>query len=236
MKHGMVARNVAALADPPHVPEKEHEAITPAKARAIFEAVKGSSLEAFVTVALSCGLREGEALGLRWTDIDLEGGTLSIQRTLQRIDGENGREWRFLEPKTKRSRRTIPLPAPVAQALREHRERQTAERLLMGPVWEGERWGHLVFTNEVGGPLEASTVIHSFHRLLARAGLPKIGIHSLRHGAASLMAALGIPARVAMEALGQAQISTTMNRYTHIAPEWQREAADAMGRGLWRED
>ena len=141
--------------------------------------------------------------------------------------------WQFLEPKTKRSRRTISLPAPVAQALREHRMRQVAERLLLGPGWEGERWGGLIFTNEVGGPLNRSTILRHFHRLLARAGLPKMRVHDLRHGAASLMAALGVSARVAMEVLGHSQISTTMNRYTHVAPEWQREAAGMVAKGLW---
>ena len=229
MKHGLVARNVAGLADAPHLPELEYEAVTPAKARAIFEAVSGDRLEAFVTVALACGLREGEALGARWSDVDLEAGTLHIQRSLQRI----GHEWQFLEPKTKRSRRTISLPAPVAQALQEHKMRQVVERLLLGPDWEGERWGGLIFTNEVGGPLNRSTVLRHFHRLLARAGLPKMRVHDLRHGAASLMAALGVSARVAMEVLGHSQISTTMNHYTHVAPEWQRDAADTVARGLW---
>ena len=229
MKHGLVGRNVAALADAPHIPEREYEATTPTKARAIFQAVKGDRLEAFVTIALACGLREGEALGARWNDVNLDDGTLSIQRTLQRIHGE----WQFLEPKTKRSRRTISLPAPVVQALREHRARQIAERLLGGPAWDSERWGHLVFTNEVGGPLDRSTVLHHFHRVLTRAGLPKMRVHDLRHGAASLMAALGVPPRVAMEVLGHSQIATTMNRYTHVAPEWQREAAGVVAKGLW---
>ena len=105
--------------------------------------------------------------------------------------------------------------------------------MLIGTAWEGERWGHVVFTNEVGGPLDASNVLHHFHRVLARAGLPKMRVHDLRHGAASLMAALGVPARVAMEILGHSQISTTMNRYTHVSSEWQREAADVMAKGLW---
>ncbi len=119
-------------------------------------------------MALACGLREGEALGTRWTDIDLDAGTLSIQRTLQRIDGE----WRFLEPKTKRSRRTVPLPDPVALSLREHWDRQTAERLLIGDAWQGEHWGQLVFTNEVGEPLNSSTVLHHFQRVLIKLACP----------------------------------------------------------------
>lgn len=229
IKHGIIGRNVAALVDPPHIPEREYEALTPARARAILQAVKGDRLESLVSVALACGLRVGEALGLRWADVDLEAGTLSVQRSLQRLDGE----WLFLEPKTKRSRRTIPLPTPVVQALREHRGRQLLERLQLGPAWEGERWGRLVFPNETGGPLSSATVSRHFHLLLKRAGMPKMRVHDLRHGAASLMGALGVPPRVAMEVLGHSQIATTMNLYTHVAPEWQREAAAAVGKALW---
>ena len=115
-------------------------------------------------------------------------------------------------------------------------KRQLEERLLLGDAWKGDQWGSLVFADEAGHPLTSFHVSRRFRKLLHLAGLPPMRYHDLRHGAASLLAAQGVPARVAMEILGHSQISTTMNRYTHIAPEWQREAADAMGRGLWRED
>jgi integrase len=93
--------------------------------------------------------RQGEALGLRWPDVDLDAGTVTIQRSLQRVGGE----WVFPGPKTTRSRRTVPLPGPVTAALREHRARQHQERLRLGPAWQGQRWGDLVFTDEAGGRL-----------------------------------------------------------------------------------
>ena len=229
MRHGIVARNVASLADPPHIPKREHEAITPAKARAILDAVQGDRLEALFAVALASGLRGGEALGLRWEDVDLEGGTMAIRRTLQRHDGE----WLFLEPKTRTSRRTLRLPAPVVASLRHHKDRQAGERLLLGPSWEGGRWGNMVFTDETGAPLAGDHVLRRFHKLLEKAGLPRMRYHDLRHGAASLMAAMGVPARVAMEIMGHSQISTTMNIYAHIAAEWQQDAVDKMATGLW---
>ncbi|MCH8995321.1 MAG: site-specific integrase, partial [Chloroflexi bacterium] len=160
-------------------------------------AVKGDRLEALFQVGLALGLRLGESLGSTWTDIDLDAGTLSVRQTLQRVRGE----WMFSEPKTAKSRRTIPLPKPVALALREHRGRQLEDRLRAGPAWEGEAWGDLVFPDELGRPLSGFHVLRRFRSLLALAGLPPMRYHDLRHGAASLMAAQGVPARVAMELL-----------------------------------
>lgn len=150
-------------------------------------------------------------------------------RTLQRED----RQYKFLDLKSSQSHRTIPLPDPVVASLRKHRARQAEERLMAGSVWEGESWGYLVFPNETGGPLSGFGVTQRFKRLLSDAGLPDMRYHELRHGAASLMAAQGIPARVAMEILGHAQISTTMNIYAHVASDVQREAADRIGKSLF---
>ena len=232
LRWGMVSRNAASLAEPPRVPEREVRALGVADARALLAAVEGDRLEALFTVALGVGLRQGEALGLRWgSDVDLEAGTLAVQRALQRVGGA----WLFLEPKTARSRRTVTLPQPVVAALREHRGRQLQERLRAGAAWEGEKWGGLVFCGEIGEPLSGFHVSRRFRSLLALAGLPSMRYHELRHGAASLMAAQGVPARVAMEVLGHAQISTTLNLYTHVAPELQRDAAERMAAALWGE-
>ena len=229
MRWGLVGRNVASLAGPPRVPEHEVRPLSRADAKAILEAVRDDRLEALFTVALAVGLRQGEALGVRWGDVSLDGGTVTVQRSLQRVDGE----WLFLEPKTHHSRRTVPLPGPVVAALREHRARQLQERLRLGPAWEGERWGDLVFTDEAGGPLSGFHVRRRFYALLAVAGLPPMRYHDLRHGAASLMAAQGVPMRTAMEMLGHSQISTTANIYVHVAPELTRDAADRMEAALW---
>ena len=229
MRQGLVGRNVASLAEPPHIPEREVHPLTPTAARALLDAVRGDRLETLLTVALACGLRQSEALGLQWQDVDLDSGTLTVQRTLQRIDGA----YRFLEPKTRGSRRTIALPKPVAASLHERHTRQLTERMRVGTAWQGNQWGDLVFTDETGGPLAGFHVTRRFRALLKLAGLPPMRYHDLRHGAASLMAAQSVPARVAMEILGHAQISTTMNIYTHVAPELQRDAAERMAASLW---
>jgi integrase len=229
MRDSLVGRNVAALAAPPRIPEHEVRALSRGDARALLEAVRGDRLEALFTVALALGLRQGEALALRWTDINLDDGALTVQRSLQRVNGE----WCFVEPKTTRSRRTIPLPGPVTAALREHRARQLQERLRLGPAWQGETWGDLVFADEAGCPLSGFHVSRRFKGLLRVAGIPAMRYHDLRHGAASLMAAQGVPARVCMELLGHSQISTTMNIYAHVAPELGRDAAERIGAALW---
>ena len=229
MKWGLVGRNVAMLTDPPRVPEAEPHALSRADAQRILTAVEGDRLEALFTVGLAVGLRQSEALGLRWSDIDLRTGRLSVGRALQRYD----RDFHLDEPKTKRSRRTVALPGPVVQSLREHRARQLEERLRAGPAWVGERWGDLVFSNETGAPLHGTTVARRFKQLIAEAGLPPMRYQHLRHGAASLMAAQGVPPRVAMEVLGHSQISTTMNIYSHVAPESQQLAADRVAEALW---
>ncbi len=103
----------------------------------------------------------------------------------------------------------------------------------MGIAWQGEKWGDLVFTDAVGRPLSGFHVYRRFKVLLVAASLPPMRYHDLRHGAASLMAAQGVPARVAMETLGHASITTTMNVYAHVAPELGRDAADRMAAALW---
>ena len=103
----------------------------------------------------------------------------------------------------------------------------------MGRAWEGDAWGDLALTDEIGTPLSSFHVARRFKKLLALAGLPAMRYHDLRHGAASLMAAQGVPPRVAMEVLGHAQICTTMNIYAHVAPEFQKEASEKVAAALW---
>lgn len=221
---GLVSKNVAALAMPPTVPTREVRPLSPSDAKALLAAIKGDRFEAIFTVALASGLRQSEALGLRWSDIDFDSGLLSVQRTLQRANGA----YRFFEPKTVRSRRTLVMPRAVAQCLREHRSRQLSERLQAGSIWEGEKWGELVFCTATGAPQSNHTLTRRLRKILREAALPEMTYHELRHGAASLMAAQGVPPRICMEILGHSQISTTMEIYAHVAPELQREAAERM--------
>jgi len=221
VKWGLVMRNVADLIDPPRVPHEEVQALAPAEAQELLAAVKGTRLEALYSVALALGLRQGEALGLRWEDIDFDAATLRVRRSLQRIGGA----FQFVEPKTARSHRTLALPNIAAIALREHRTRQLKERLAAGPMWDEHG---LVFARANGSPLYGSNVTREFQRMLEHAGLRRLRFHDMRHACASLLIAQGVHPRIVMETLGHSQIGITMNLYSHVLPEAQRQAASKM--------
>ena len=220
VRWNLAARNAAAVTDAPKAEQHEIKPFTKAEAKAFLAAVAGDRLEALYTVALTMGLRQGEALGLRWDDVDLEAGMLHVREQLQRVDGTLQR----VPLKTKRSRRVLTMPAPALGALREHRRRQLEERLA------ASRWTDTgyVFTTSIGTPLEARNVVRSFKAILTRAELRDVRFHDLRHSAATLLLVQGVPSRVVMEILGHSQMSTTTNTYQHVVPELQREAADRM--------
>jgi integrase len=174
------------------------------------------------------GLRQGEALGLKWSDMDLDTGTLRVERQLQRRRGEDGQPGRleFSEPKNA-SRRTVGLPLRAVRTLRDHRKRQLEEKLAAGPLYED---GGLVFASRVGKPLDAQNVVNRhFKPLLRRAGLPPIRFHDLRHSCLSLLAQRGEPIRDLQALAGHATAAFTLQRYTHHYDASARRTADAMG-------
>ena len=218
----LVSRNVAVLTDPPRHRTREITPLTPGQAGTLLAAVAGHRLEALITVALGLGLRQGEALGLRWEqDVDLEAGKLSVQQTLVRA----GREPRFEEPKTDRSCRTITMPGVVAAALRRHRTRQLEEQLAAGPEWHPSR---LVFTTPIGTPIDRGRLHGTFKAILRSAGLPDIRYHDLRHTAATLLLVQGVDLRTIMATLGHSRISQTMDLYAHMMPTLREHAAEQM--------
>ncbi|CCF84805.1 hypothetical protein NITHO_3980004 [Nitrolancea hollandica Lb] len=158
--------------------------LTPEQARQFLQVAKGDRLEALYSVAIALGLRQGEALGLRWEDVDMQQGWVQARMALQRVDGK----LQLVEPKTEKSRRAIKIPAVVRDALREHRVRQLRERLLAGQAWQEHG---LVFTTTIGTPLDARNVVRQFHRLRTRAGLSWLRFHDLRHAYGPLLAAQG---------------------------------------------
>jgi integrase len=217
----LVARNVADLVDAPRVERQEMAYLTPEQARTFLRAVQGDRLEALYTVALALGLRQGEALGLQWTDIDFDAGKLHVRRTLQRVDGE----LRFLPPKTKKSVRRLALPAVAITALRAHRVRQLEEKLLAGARWQ-ER--DLVFGSSIGTPLGGGDVRAWFHQALDRAGLPRMRFHDLRHSCVALLLAQGVDLKTIQEILGHHSISMTGDIYGHLVEAVKQDAAARM--------
>jgi integrase len=223
---GLVSRNVATLVDGPRVPYRAVSVLTPAQCRTLLEAARGDRLEALYVLTVSLGLRRGEVLGLRWSDIDLDARRLAIGAALQRITGEG---LRLVETKTARSRRVVTLPDVCVAALRAHRMRQLQDEQLAGSRWVETGF---VFTSGIGTPLDTDSVGRKLRRLLLDAGLPAVRFHDLRHSAASLLLAQGVAPRVVMDVLGHSQISVTMNTYTHVAPSLVDAAAAAVDRAL----
>jgi integrase len=223
MKWGIVARNVAALVDPPRLDRHEVKPMTPEQARTFLAAAQNQRFGALYVLALSLGMRQGEVLGLRWSDLDLEGEnpTLAVNQALQRIGGE----FRFVRPKTDRSRRTIALPKSVVKALLAQRAQQAADRLAIGPAWQDRG---LVFTTADGAPIERKFLHNDFKRVLTDATLPDCRFHDLRHSAASMLLAQGIPLREIMELLGHSSITLTADTYSHLMAPAMRAVADTM--------
>lgn len=222
VRWGYLSRNAASLVDGPRSERYEIKPLDGAEARKLLDALTDDRLRALYSVALTIGLRQGEALGLRWQDIDLATGYIHVRKQLQRIDGE----FELVDLKTQRSRRTLAMPATIVDELRQHEQRQAAELL------DHPRTNQLdlVFTRPDGGPLDGTVVTHQFHRLLDRAGLQQRRFHDLRHSCATLLLAQGVSPRVVMEILGHSQIALTMNTYTHVLPELKRDAAERMDR------
>lgn len=234
LRWGLITRNVASLVDLPKVDHPEMQPFTPEQARAFLEAIRGDRLEALYAVAFAMGLRQGEALGLRWRDIDLDGRQLQIRYQLQRhqrgddvvpLTPPNG----LVPTKSHRSRRALVIPDTLVEKLRLHRALQNRERILAGDQWIDF---DLVFASRKGSPLIGTRQSLLFQRHLEAAGLPKRRFHDMRHSCGTILAAQGVPLVEIQTILGHAEITTTM-RYVHSLPESQRQAARQMDQALW---
>lgn len=217
----LVARNVAAKAKPPHIEEREVKVFTPDDARHFLKLLQGHRLEALFSTVLCIGLRRGEALGLKWRDVDLEAGTLMVRNSLQRVAGK----LRLGETKTPKSRAAINLPQVAVSALYRHRARQEEERVLAGSHWVDSGF---IFSTRIGTPLDPRNVLRAFYSIMNNSGLPRLRFHDLRHCAATLLLVQGVHPRVVMDLLRHTTVSITMNLYSHVIPALRKEAADKM--------
>jgi integrase len=224
---GLILRNVTEAVKAPRPEKKEVRPLSPEQARTLLEVVKGDRLEALYVLATTTGMRQGELLGLKWEDIDLEVGTLQVRRTLStRV----GRGFSFSPPKTAKGRRSIKLPELAKSSLRRHRKAQLEERMKLAGLWEDNG---LVFTTRVGTPVSRQELItRSFKPLLSKAGLPDIRFHDLRHTCATLLLSKGVHAKFVQELLGHATISITLDTYSHVLPGMGDAAAGAMDEAL----
>jgi integrase len=223
LRWGLVTRNVSEAVDPPKAQRKEIRPLTLEQVRTLLKTAQGDRLEALYVLAITTGLRQGELFGLRWEDVDLEAGRLSVRQSLTTPKG--GRK--LGPPKRNKSRRSVKITAGAVKALRDHRVRQLEEQEKLAELWQDHDF---VFTTQVGTPLNR----HNFFRrcykpLLGEAGLPRsVRFHDLRHTCATLLLSKNVNPKIVQELLGHANISQTMDTYSHMLPDMQERAASAM--------
>jgi integrase len=219
---GYVHRNVARLTTAPRLEKQEVRPLSVDEAFGLLGAAKDNRLYPLYLLAVTVGIRKGELTALQWKDVDLASGSLRVTGTLKRLTGQG---LVVDSPKTSRSRRLIPLPEICVAALVEHRSQQQQIQSIAG---HSDLADGFVFTSPAGTPLDPRNLTRDFESVLGKAKLRKIRFHDLRHTCASLLLALGVQPRVIMETLGHSGIAITMDLYTHVMPQQQREAADLM--------
>ncbi len=220
MKWGLVGRNVCDLVDRPHVEKKETPVLDKNQALTLLESVKQHRLGVLLLVVLTTSMRRGELLALRWADVNLEKGTLVVNKTVDYIPHygyvENG-------AKTKAGRRTIKLAAFVVEVLKIHRERQQGLKAKAGSKWIEK---DLVFCGLTGNYFNPNYLLRLFKMVLVDAGLSHMRFHDLRHSAATILLAMGIHPKVVQELLGHSSFLITMNLYGHVFPSMLDEVVE----------
>lgn len=221
MRQERVLRNVAGLADTPPANSPEVQPLSLDEAQRFLDALGGERLRSLYALAVGTGLRQSELIGLRWEDVDLDVRMLHVRRkTYRRRYGlHTGR------PKSAKSQRTIPIPDALVSELQGHRLRQLEEQVASPVGWEDPG---LLFANQRGGAVGGDYLRRRLAVVLARADLPSIHFHDLRHTAASMLHAMGCSMKEIQDTLGHADFSLTANTYTHLTAESRRGVADRM--------
>jgi integrase len=212
VKRGVVGLNASHGARQPKLVQQEMKILDENQVMQFFIAVQDDRNEALYHMAIKTGMRQGELLGLKWTDLDWNRGKIGVQRQVQRVAGKG---MVFMPPKTQAGRRAIPLGEGTLRILREHKAKQQHEREIVGDQWQDY---DLIFPSSVGTPQSPSNLLKSFKSVLKQSGLPIIRFHDLRHTAASLMLNQGVPPFVVSKILGHSKPSTTMDIYGHLIP------------------
>jgi integrase len=222
VSNGLIFRNPVRQIPKLRQPYHEQKVLSLDQVKVFLHVCRGTRWDALFCLAITTGMRAGELLGLRWTDIDWERGRLQVLRQLRRIPRQG---LIFSEPKTASSRRCITFGREMMAKLRAHAEFQQQEKGLVGVKWQEN---NLVFPTSIGTPMDPHRLLDVYKQLLKQAGLPDCRLHDLRHTAATLMLGWGIHPKVVQERLGHSRISHTLGTYVHVLPSIQGEAAEKM--------
>jgi integrase len=225
VRDGLMARNPFATVRRPRVAAAEARFLEPHQVTRLLDAAHESRYRPLFEFLVHTGLRRGEALALTWDDIDLENRLIRVRGTLARVNGV----LTVHEPKSAKSRRSIPLSDPATDVLLLVRDRTDAERERAAELWVNSRY---VFVTEIGEPCDPRNALRALTVAARRADMDGVGLHTLRHSAASVMLSQGVPLNVVSQILGHSGISITADVYGHIAPDVSRNALAVLGAAL----
>ncbi|CAG7845788.1 Transposase from transposon Tn916 [Pseudoclavibacter triregionum] len=220
-----LAKNPVAAIKRPTVARKEAAHLTTLQVRQLLSAASSSRYAPLFELLVNTGLRRGEALALTWRDIDFERSVIRVRGTLARIDGDLV----VTDAKTEKSKRFIHMSPAAERVFKEVRLRQKEERLKAGSVWVSTNF---VFTTETGEPCDPRNALRALQAAAKKAGLEGIGLHTLRHSAATVMIENGVPLKIVSEILGHSSVAITGDVYGHVSPEVAADALDALGTAL----
>jgi integrase len=226
VKAQVLGRNVCDAVTPPRKRSPEIQTLSLEQALRLREAAQHTPYGPAILLLLDTGMRRSEVLGLKWPDIDLEGGWLSVLRTLQRVPRGPLAE---LPPKSKHSRRRLNLTGAAVELLRQVQATQWAAREAQGLSWDPEGY---VFARGDGSMPDPGTLTHAFGKLVGSAGLPRVRLHDLRHTHATIMLKMDVHPKIVQERLGHASITTTLDLYSHVVPGLQEAAVRKFEEGL----
>jgi integrase len=219
VKWQLLARNPIQAVEPPKAQRQEMPALDERATATLLGRLRESRLYMSVLLAVTTGLRRGEILGLRWDNVDLANGTITVVQSLEQTkDG-----LRFKPPKTHRSRRSIALAAITVEALRSHRAKQAEERLALGPAYEDN---DLVCPRPGGSPWPPDMFSTAFSAYVRRSGMTRIRFHDLRHSHASHLLKAGVHPKIVSERLGHSNVGITLDTYSHVLPGIQKDAIE----------
>jgi integrase len=222
---GLIARNPAVLVKRPGVRRQEAKHLAAADVATLLTAAEGLRYRPVLALIAATGLRRGEALALRWEHVNLKDGTLRVAATLSRVDGR----LLITEPKSPRSRRSVPLSPPVVAMLKAQRVAQATERLRAVNQWQDSG---LVFTTEFGTPVEPRNILRTIELAAAKAGFAGVGVHTLRHSAAVAWLESGVHIKAVADLLGHSSIAVTGDIYGHTSDATTRAAIDGLTSAL----
>jgi integrase len=224
----MLSVNPCDVANLPRQKKTEMKALSPEQAKTFLNVSKSYKHGLIFAFALASGMRPEEYLALKWSDLDFERHTATVQRTLT---WRKGGGWYFSEPKTARSRRTIPLPENLFMELKSHKRQQSEAMLKLGQSYERNNF---VFATEDGTPIRYGNLTKRyFHKILEKADLKGFRLYDLRHTTATLLLSEGVNPKIVSERLGHASIVLTLDTYSHILPDMQKEATIKLGQVLF---